>query len=233
MTWEEVPAPLRWQTPSSKSFKGEQERCLTVDVEGDLGRDDYRSRVRAALPEIELVEDTAARAAVEDIWVQMWREGGHKELDQAPFSHKYPGVSLVEHVRAVVIAADRLAQVMEEVHGVDVDREALWMASLLHDVSKLVEEGTDGRLTPKGALYPHAFLAGVAAKQRLLPEKVVSLIVMHTPQVNRSSPYAVEADILDHADMASTGVLRALTAQRTGAARDLAQPEAGPQPHGA
>jgi putative nucleotidyltransferase with HDIG domain len=116
-------------------------------------------------------------------------------------------VALIEHVRAVTLAARDLARVLTSVHRIEVDQELLVIACLLHDVSKLVEIGPDGHLTSEGRLFPHAYLAAEAASRANLSEEVVSLIVTHTPVVNMESPRYVEAQILEHADLASAHIL--------------------------
>lgn len=166
-----------------------------------------QEEVRKLLPEIGLIGDPRYRTAVLEIWTEMCARSKHTDVSGAPFSHKCPGVALVEHVRAVTLAAQGLASVITAIHGVQVDHDLLLTACLLHDVSKLVEIGPDGQLTREGRLFPHAYLAGEAASNAGLPDEVISLIVTHTPVVNMRSPRYVEALILEHADLASAHIL--------------------------
>jgi putative nucleotidyltransferase with HDIG domain len=173
-----------------------------------------RAKITELLPEIAVIADPRVRAAVIDIWAEMWAHSRHADVSTAPFSHKCPGVSLVEHVRAVTLAAQELARIITTIHGIEVDHELLVTACLLHDVSKLVEIGPDGHLTKEGHLFPHAYLAAEAASRASLGEEVVSLIVTHTPVVNMESSRYVEAQILEHADLASAHILITAHAQR-------------------
>jgi hypothetical protein len=172
-----------------------------------VDREARQEEVRKLLPEIGSIGNPRYRSAVLEIWTEMWVRSPHTDISGAPFSHKCPGVALVEHVRAVTLAAQGLAHVITTIHGVQVDHDLLLTACLLHDVSKLVEIGPDGQLTREGRLFPHAYLAGKAAGDAGLPNEVVSLIVTHTPVVNIRSPQYVEALILEHADLASAHVL--------------------------
>jgi putative nucleotidyltransferase with HDIG domain len=172
-----------------------------------IEREARQEEVRTLLPEIGLIGDPRFRAAVLEIWTEMWARSQHTNVAGAPFSHKCPGVSLIEHVRAVTLAAEGLASVITAVHGMQVDHDLLLTACLLHDVSKLVEIGPDGQLTREGRLFPHAYLAAESASKAGLPDEVVSLIVTHTPVVNIRSPRYVEAFILEHADLASAHIL--------------------------
>jgi len=166
-----------------------------------------QEEIRRLLPEIALIGNAQYRSAVAEIWAGMWARSQHADVSTAPFSHKCPGVSLVEHVRAVTLAAHQIGGVITNVHAIPVDQDLLLTVCLLHDVSKLVEIGPDGGLTNEGRLFPHAYLAGVAAGNAGFPDEVISLIITHTPQVNVASPRYVEALILEHADLASAHIL--------------------------
>lgn len=163
--------------------------------------------VREALPELELLQDAATRDAVERVWTRAFALSPHERLEDAPFNPGATRSTLVAHTRAVTQAADALARIVTELHGIAVDRELLLAAALLHDVSKLLEVDPDGSRSETGRLYPHAYLAGELARAEGLGDDVVNLVLTHTPVVNMEGRRVVEAQLLEHADLASAHLL--------------------------
>jgi putative nucleotidyltransferase with HDIG domain len=161
------------------------------------------------IPELDLIQDGERRAAVVEVWRRAWLQSSHDDLALAPFASEAPDESLVEHMRAATQGANALADILTNLHNVEVDRDRLLCAALLHDVSRLLEVGPDGAPTSDARHLPHAYLGAELARQAGLSEDIVSLVIGHTPQIKMNSPYIIEAIILEHADLASAYILLA------------------------
>lgn len=166
-----------------------------------------KAAIRAALPEIDQVEDPVLRDQILQVWDLFWAEGDHRELAEAPFSPSIPGERLIPHVRAVTRAAMALLPIMAEFHPMPIHRDNLLAAALLHDVSKLVELSASGSYTFLGKRYPHSFLSVEQCRRLGLPEDVIHLIATHSPKIHME-PVLAEGDILHHADMISFALIK-------------------------
>jgi predicted hydrolase (HD superfamily) len=160
------------------------------------------------LPEIELIGDTELRAATIRVWQQLWRESSFDDVMGVPVTpatdHKH-----IPHNRSVAQMALAVADVLEKVHGVHVDRDKLLTAALLQDASKLVEyEPTaDGvARSDLGRRFQHAFYAAHVALNEGLPRDVVEAVISHTHD-NPSYPATLIAKILFYVDQIDTAAL--------------------------
>jgi putative nucleotidyltransferase with HDIG domain len=167
--------------------------------------------VASLFPELEQISDPSLREKVVDIWVEVWHESSWEKIEDAP---KNPANlpdnrSLVDHTRAVTLEALAAAKVLEEVHHISLDHDTIVAASLLHDVSKLVEyeRGDDGaRTSQTGRLIQHAVYGAHKAWTRDLPEEIVHIIVSHT-QNSRKAPRTLECAVVHYVDYLDTDAL--------------------------
>ncbi len=107
------------------------------------------------------------------------------------------------HNRAVVKMAIASADVLEEIHGVKINRDYLISAALLQDASKLVEYEPDEKDIVKhsdiGARFPHGFYVAHLATAAKLPNEIVQSIITHTPDA-AEFPKTVIGKILFYTD---------------------------------
>ncbi|WP_067935171.1 HD domain-containing protein [Alicyclobacillus kakegawensis] len=161
------------------------------------------------LPEVNWISDLETRKKVCLIWERLWQESSFTDINQLPVvpSTTYPHIP---HNRAVVHMAVRVAEVLEEIHGVKIDRDDLIAAALLQDASKLVEyrKTEDGgyEFTEMGSMFQHAFYAAHLALQYGLPHTVVQAIFTHTPDSAQFPPSLI-ARILFYVDQIDTAAL--------------------------
>lgn len=164
-----------------------------------------------ALPEIELIKDTKLREQTIKVWERLFAESKWENIMDLPCStHKtdYPHIT---HNRSVVKMALQVADILEEVHGVLVNRDYLLAAALLQDASKLVEyepvSGGGCQLSDIGKKFVHSYYGGHVALDEGVPNDVVQTIVTHSPDAP-VFPQTLITKILfyvDQIDMAAIG----------------------------
>lgn len=166
--------------------------------------------IERVIPEIALISDEALRGSVRAVWARLLDQGSFRDLLSVPVSMSSP-YPHVPHNRSVVNMALKVADVLEEFHGVKVDRNFLIAAALLQDVSKLVEfELTgDGAVEKSeiGERFQHGFWAAHAALEEQVPYEIVEAILDHTYEGPRF-PRSLISKILfyvDQIDMAALG----------------------------
>lgn len=184
----------------------------------DVTPEEAAPEVLEALPEIEDLSDAPLRASVTRIWSRAWTSSAWHALDQVPKSPELPARrTLVTHTRAVTRIAARITEVVTELHGVTVDRDAALAIALLHDVSKLHEFERDpaggARFSPTGRLYQHGFLGAHWMAEEGLPTELVHGVLAHTP-LSTTVPQTQEAVIVHYADFVDSDV-QLLDAGRT------------------
>jgi putative nucleotidyltransferase with HDIG domain len=100
---------------------------------------DHESQVRAALPELETIDEGSLRETVVRAWVLGLQRGGWADIGDIPYAWNIHEVSNVEHVRGVARIASDTAAEQRAFHGADPDRDVAVAAALLHDVGKCYE----------------------------------------------------------------------------------------------
>lgn len=160
--------------------------------------------VLALLPEIGQIQDGALRQTTLDIWCEVFQESSWDSLEGAKFNAACPGVTLVDHTRAVTLGALALAEAHTAVFHVPYDKDTLLVCSLLHDVCKLLEMDADGENGAKknqiGKTYQHGFFSGYYAQKYGLPPRIVATLIAHTG--NSKAPLrSPEGIALFYADM--------------------------------
>lgn len=154
-------------------------------------------------PEASQFQDSEIRDKVEKIWNRLFQESNWTRIEDLPVSSNMPSYGHLIHNRCVLRMALRIADTIEEVHGVKINRDILLAAGMLQDASKLVEYEPSGEKvlvkTPIGKLYPHSFYVATLAKEEGLSEEIVSAILTHSPN-SAETPKTLEGKILFHVD---------------------------------
>jgi hypothetical protein len=165
-------------------------------------------------PEASEIGDADLRDKTVRLLQELIDEGNWASPGDMPFVLDIPAsrFDAVQHVHAVVGATVAVAEVVERVLGIAVNRDELLSAALLHDASKWVEyapDGVNGKPTysAMGAQLPHASYVAVKAAEAGLPAPVVQAIASHTPQNSFPTSSAMAA-ILHHVDLAITDSCR-------------------------
>jgi putative nucleotidyltransferase with HDIG domain len=179
---------------------------------------DRITRIRELLPEIERIGSAEARTAVERIWERCWAESEWPDLAAVPknsassrATEHVPGAwTLVTHTRTVALLALANADVLERLHGIHYDRDALLVIALLHDVSKLVEYVADdaggARKGNFGELIQHGVYGAFLMWQHALPTEWVHAVISHTPS-STVPPQTQEALVVRYVDFLDTDAM--------------------------
>jgi len=170
-----------------------------------------RDALLKVLPQIDLIANKALRAKVIEAWEIALSAGGIEPgaLDEMPFSllARTSGISLAEHIRAVVSSAVALAEQMKATYGekIRVDRDILICGALVHDIGKVVEyeEGPAGyRKSDYGRLLRHPFSGVWICQKAGLPAEVLHIVAVHSKEGDLGFR-TVEASIIHHCDFAN------------------------------
>ncbi len=165
-------------------------------------------KIKELLPELAEIEDDALRAKVVAAYEAALERGGWRPEDMArmPFTlllEPCPA-TYVEHTRAVTRCAAAVAAEVAETYGprLEVNRDHLVAAALLHDVGKLLEFCEEGGKFVKselGRMLRHPFSGAALCYELGLPPAVVHVVATHAREGEgaRATPEAV---IVHHAD---------------------------------
>jgi hypothetical protein len=176
-----------------------------------------RNEILAALPELNLIQDTTLRDKVIAVWIESLQTGGFslEEMKQIPFAMlgDQPSITLLERVRAVCHTCIAIADSLLASYGkrLTINRDVLIAGALLADVGKFMEyeRRKDGTLrkAPRGELLRHPFTGVGLAFRQSLPVEVMHIIAVHSKEgdhVRRST----EAVIYHHADFTNFELVR-------------------------
>src|SRR3546814_13031796 len=107
-------------------------------------------------------------------WSLALSESSFSRAADCPFAPGSEPYSIVEHTHAVTQGALALADMVQKIHGIQVNRSLLALAALIHDTGKLVEtefaEGGGSRKSHRGETIPHGFFSGHYALPDGLPD---------------------------------------------------------------
>jgi hypothetical protein len=169
--------------------------------------------VASLFPEVDLISDEVLRQAVANTWLALLESSEYERIEDCPYSlDPKVEINLVEHIRATTRAVIAVADVLLEVHAINLDRDRLLSAILLHDASKLLEwSSADGRKvkSPIGELFPHSYLAGHYAMQQGIDPIVAHLIISHTSATHHL-PRFPEGVVIHYVDMVCADIVRAV-----------------------
>jgi putative nucleotidyltransferase with HDIG domain len=165
-------------------------------------------KIKELLPELADIGETALRDKVVAVYKAALERGGWRPEDMA----RLPSTLLmdpapatyVEHTRAVTRCAVAVADVMASSYGgrLDINRDYLVAAALLHDVGKLLEYREEGGKFAKselGRMLRHPFSGAALCYEFGLPPEVTHAVATHAREGDgaRATP---EAIIIHHAD---------------------------------
>jgi putative nucleotidyltransferase with HDIG domain len=168
--------------------------------------DNLYEMIVESLPELNLISNQTYREAVIQIWFEVWKESEWDNIHAVPKSLDVLEYSNVQHVRSVTQQAAACADIIEKTHNITVDRDILITGALLHDVSKFLEYGENGKKTKHGKLMQHAVYGVHKAIEHHLPIEIQHLIVSHTG-LSRVMPQTIESLILHYVDFLDSDVL--------------------------
>ena len=153
-------------------------------------------------PQIKQIGDAKLRAAVVEIWEELWRQSQWSDIGDVPTSGEIPYPNL-PHMQCVVTLALAAADAFERHHGIKVNRDYLIAASVLQDASKVVEyaPGKDGKVTRTaiGENYPHGFWCAMLAVQKGIPDEIGHVMLTHSSSAAKF-PDTIEGKILYYVD---------------------------------
>ncbi len=167
--------------------------------------------VAKMLPEVNAIVNEELRAKVIRIWERLYEMSEWDDVMKVPVSGRMPERAHIPHNRSVVLMAMKVAEVLEQIHGVTVDRDHLIAAGLLQDSSKLVEYAPDGcggvKKTKIGEAYPHSFYAAHMSVEEGLPIDVTQAIITHSPGSAKFPPSLIGKILfyVDQLDMSALG----------------------------
>lgn len=181
-----------------------------------------QSQFKKLFPEINGIKNDDLKKTVSNIWIEAAAACKWEKVSDAKFNHLCPGISLVDHTRAVCLAAVGMAEAGRETLGLAYDKDSLIALCILHDVCKLLESDPDENNEAKknriGKALQHGFLSAYYAQQAGLPTEMVGDLIAHTRH-SREVPKTIEGAILFYADTAAADISRWLAGAPTHVAR--------------
>ena len=149
--------------------------------------------IEVLFSELREIKDPRLRDAVAEIWCETAAEMKWDTLEEIPKNtEEEKGRSLIGHIKGVTAMALAICEAAKSLHGKEYDKDAMIAASLLHDVSKLVEYEPDperprtantpraGRASNLGKNVQHAVYAAHKMLNKGLPLELVNLVIAHT-----------------------------------------------------
>mgnify|MGYP001076144435 CR=1 FL=1 len=167
---------------------------------------DLRNSIVEALPELELIQNEEYKKAVIDIWEETYKKSEWERLEDVPKNNKVRAYSNVQHTRSVTLQAIACAEIVENIHNIEVDKDVLITSSLLHDISKVFEYDNNGNKTNYGKMMQHGVYSVSKAAEHRLPLEIQHCIVTHT-ELSKVMPQTIEALILHYVDYLDSDLL--------------------------
>ena len=171
---------------------------------------ELENEIRRVFPVIEEIADMRIKQTVYRAWGRGISECGFGCIEHIPFSPELPGCRLVDHIRWVMDAALRLAELAEKGMGVSVNRDLLIAAVLLHDLGKAYEFRKDDENYVKSSIgkqFMHGFWGAHVSLVEGASQELAHLISTHC-HVSPVEPQLIEGVILHYADFAHADLLR-------------------------
>ena len=160
--------------------------------------------IQRLFPRINDINNPDIREKAIDLWWETWKESDFEKIENLsqwqPMKEKL-GISNVEHTNQVVECALAMADVIERVQGLQVERDTLIAGAILHDIDKLlIFHQSSGETTPMGSHLVHTTIGAHLALKAGLPLEIVHVIAAHSSNYSSLSPKSVEAAVVYHAD---------------------------------
>ena len=133
-------------------------------------------------------------------------------VEEAPASinwhHRYEG-GLIEHTISVTKIALKMADVLEEVYGVEINRDYIIAGALLHDIMKPYNyiRKEDGSFDHYDMFnLDHLTLAVAELYKREFPIEVIKIVASHHGEHSPTRPSSIEAYVVHYADEADSKI---------------------------
>lgn len=173
-----------------------------MTIEDDADR---RAIIEEIYPELTEIVDDDLRERVIQVWVTAMAENPNADPRTMPWGAYHDDIHdelQLDHVRQVTQHAIAIADTMlRHRPGLDLDRDAVVAAGLLHDVSKLYEMTGNGKeFSEIGKLIPHPIMVNYLFHKHELPVTLQRIVLAHTHQT-AVQPRSIEGQIIKLADI--------------------------------
>jgi hypothetical protein len=161
----------------------------------------YTEEIRETFRELEHINDDELRENVVRAWDKAMVESKFTSLDEIPRGSDPESVGpqkLVPHIRDATACAMSIADILEEIHTHDLDRDVIVAGALLHDISKLYEQSDDEFKKQ----LPHPAYAIHVLADCDLSTHIQHIVYAHTP-LSRVRPQTFEGRIVQVGDLVS------------------------------
>nr|WP_048058002.1 HDIG domain-containing metalloprotein [Methanothermococcus okinawensis] len=134
-------------------------------------------------------------------------EDTHISLEDSPASikwhHKYEG-GLIEHILAVTKMALKMAEALEDVYGLNINKNLIIAGGLLHDIMK-PQNYIENDETKKYDHIPnfhleHLTLAVAELYKQGFPMELIKIVASHHGEYGAMKPDSIEGWLLHYAD---------------------------------
>jgi 7,8-dihydroneopterin 2',3'-cyclic phosphate phosphodiesterase len=116
------------------------------------------------------------------------------------FHHGYKG-GLLDHTYSVTLLSLKIAEHIEKIYNLKINRDHLISAALLHDIMKVYcFEKQGGIILHKETGLDHVVWGCCELYAREFPEEVIHIVAAHAGQHGTVQPQSIEAWILFYAD---------------------------------
>jgi len=109
---------------------------------------------------------------------------------------------IIKHTITVTELCIKTAEIFKEKYGLELNKDHLIAASILHDLMKVFEYKRDksGELEPTGIMLDHSMLGVAELYKRDFPEKIIHIVASHIGDTGPTPPRSFEAVIFHHLD---------------------------------
>lgn len=108
---------------------------------------------------------------------------------------------VLKHTIAVTEMSIKMADIMENIYGVKINRDYLIAAALIHDVMKVFEWKKEGEnIESTGILLDHTMLGVAELYKRDFPEQVIHIVASHFGEGGSTPPRNIEALMFHYID---------------------------------
>jgi 7,8-dihydroneopterin 2',3'-cyclic phosphate phosphodiesterase len=129
---------------------------------------------------------------------------GKIEEVKTPFTIGHIGTSerdVLNHTISVTEVCIKIADLIENIYGVKINRDYLIAGALIHDVMKIFEwKKENDSIEHTGILLDHSMLGVAELYRREFPEQVIHIVASHFGEAGPTPPRTIEALILHYVD---------------------------------
>jgi 7,8-dihydroneopterin 2',3'-cyclic phosphate phosphodiesterase len=164
------------------------------------------------IPLLKEVADSALAEKVAQTWEDAIERSAFDGPDDIPQSLHIPTRSLLKHTNEVAYMANWMLNWSGEAFAVEVDRDQILAAAILHDVDKMVafqqtSDGTFEYAAGYNVRRDHGPVGAEIARSRGIAEDVTELIRLHSPfGLHEGLPATLAGTIIHYADLGAADV---------------------------